>query len=243
LAGRGSAMLLEVKDIHVAYGDIEAVCGVSFSLEKDELVSIIGANGAGKTSILNSIMGIFPPRKGSIIFKGRDITAMPAHQRARIGIRIVPERSRLFPRLTVYENLLTGVYGLRKKIPVDKRISWLYGMFPILKERRGQLANTLSGGEQQQLSIARALISDPELLLVDEVSMGLMPKLVEQVFGILKQLNEEHGLTILLVEQNAFASLNISTRGYVLETGTCALSGSAAELMDNPRVQEVYLGH
>ncbi len=236
-------MLLDIENIHVAYGDIEAVCGVSFQLEKGELVSVIGANGAGKTTILNAVMGIFPPQKGNITFKGRDVTALPAYQRARIGIRLVPERSRVFPRLTVYENLLTGVYGLRKKIPVDKRISWLYEVFPVLKERRDQLANTLSGGEQQQLAIARALISDPELLLVDEVSMGLMPKLVEQVFGVLEQLNKEHGLTILLVEQNAFASLNISTRGYVLETGTCALSGTAKDLMDNPRVQEVYLGH
>ena len=235
-------MLLDVKNIHVAYGDIEAVCGVSFYLEKGEFVSVIGANGAGKTTILNSIMGILPSQKGSIFFKGQEITGMPAHERARIGIRIVPERSRLFPRLTVYENLLTGVYGLRKKIPVEKRISWLYEIFPILKERHNQLARTLSGGEQQQLSIARALIPDPELLLVDEVSMGLMPKLVEHVYGILEQLNKEQGLTVLLVEQNAFASLSISTRGYVLETGTCALSGSAVELMENPRVKEVYLG-
>jgi branched-chain amino acid transport system ATP-binding protein len=241
--GRESTMLLEVKDIHVAYGDIEAVCGVSFSMEKGELVSVIGANGAGKTTILNSVMGILPPQKGLISFKGRDVTAMAAHQRARLGIRIVPERSRLFPRLTVYENLLVGVYGMRKKVPLDKRISWLYEIFPILKERKSQLANTLSGGEQQQLSIARALISDPELLLVDEVSMGLMPKLVDQVFAILEQLNKEHGLTILLVEQNAFASLNISTRGYVLETGTCALTGNASDLLNNPKVKEVYLGN
>jgi branched-chain amino acid transport system ATP-binding protein len=236
-------MLLDVKEIHVAYGDIEAVSGVNFHLEEGELVSIIGANGAGKTTILNSIMGIYPPQKGSIVFKGQDITRMPAHMRARAGIRIVPERARLFPRLTVYENLLTGMYGLRKKISVDNRTSWLYEIFPILKERHNQLARTLSGGEQQQLSIARALISGPELLLVDEVSMGLMPKLVEQVFAILEQLNKEQGLTTLLVEQNAFASLSISTRGYVLETGACALSGSALELMNNSRVKEVYLGH
>jgi branched-chain amino acid transport system ATP-binding protein len=188
-------------------------------------------------------MGIFPPQKGAVYFKGQDITAMPVHQRARIGIRIVPERSRVFPRLTVYENLMTGVYGLRNKLPIDERVSWLYEVFPILKERHNQLGSTLSGGEQQQLSIARALISDPELLLVDEVSMGLMPKLVEQVFGVLEQLNRGHGLTILLVEQNAFASLNISTRGYVLETGACVLHGDAKELMDNQMVKGVYLGH
>ena len=236
-------MLLEVKDLHISYGDIEAVCGVGFHLEKGELISIIGANGAGKTSILSSLMGILPSRRGSIVYKGQDITAMPSHERAKIGIRMVPERSRLFPRLTVHENLLTGVYGLRKKIRVDERIAWLEEIFPILQERRNQLARTLSGGEQQQLAIARALISDPELLLVDEVSMGLMPKLVEQVFGVLENLNRDHGLTILLVEQNAFASLNISGRGYVLETGTCALSGTAKELLDNPRVKEVYLGN
>jgi len=236
-------MLLDVDTIFISYGDIQAVCGVSFNLDKGELVSIIGANGAGKSSIMNAVMGILPPHKGSIIFKGQDITSIPSHERARIGIRMVPERARVFPRLTVYENLLTGLYGLRKKISVEERTAELYKIFPILEERRNQLANTLSGGEQQQLSIARALISNPELLLVDEVSMGLMPKLVEQVFGVLEQLNKEHGLTILLVEQNAVASLAISARGYVLETGTCALQGSARELMDNPRVKEVYLGH
>jgi branched-chain amino acid transport system ATP-binding protein len=235
-------MLLEVKDLHIFYEDIRAVSGVSFHLERKELVSIIGANGAGKTSILSSVMGLIPLQKGSIFFKGQDITHLPAHQRARMGIRLVPERSRVFPRLTIYENLLTGVYGLRKIIPVTKRVEWLHDIFPILKDRSSQLASTLSGGEQQQLAIARALISDPELLMVDEVSMGLMPILVEQVFEVLEQLNQEHGLTILLVEQNAVASLEISTRGYVLETGTCALQGSAAELGDDPRVKEVYLG-
>jgi branched-chain amino acid transport system ATP-binding protein len=236
-------MLLEGHDLHISYGDIIAVSGVSFHLEKKELVSIIGANGAGKTSILSSLMGLIPLQKGRILFKGQEITHLPAHERARIGIRLVPERARVFPRLTVYENLLTGVYGLRQVIPVNERIEWLYTIFPILKERSDQPAGTLSGGEQQQLSIARALISDPELLLVDEVSMGLMPILVEQVFGVLEQLNREHGLTILLVEQNAVASLEISHRGYVLETGTCVLKGSAEELGRDSKVKEVYLGH
>ncbi len=235
-------MLLDVRDLHISYGDIEAVCGVSFHLEEGELVSIIGVNGAGKSSILQGLMGIFPPSKGSIVYKGRDITGLPSHERARMGIRIVPERSRIFPRLTVYENLMTGVYGMRKSIPVEKRLGWLYQIFPVLAERRDQLGQTLSGGEQQQLAIARALISNPELLLIDEVSMGLMPKLVDEVFALLKQLNREHSLTMLLVEQNALASLQISSRAYVLETGTCALHGTAAELMENPEVQNVYLG-
>ena len=236
-------MLLEARDLHVAYGDIRAVNGVDFHLDEGELVSIIGANGAGKTSILNGVMGLVPLRKGTLRFRGEDLTALPAYRRARAGIRMVPERARVFPRLSVYENLLTGVYGLKRKIPLSARLEQLYDLFPILKERRRQPATTLSGGEQQQLAIARALISDPKLLIVDEVSMGLMPKLVDQVFDLLARLNREQGLTILLVEQNAVASLAISGRAYVLETGTCAYAGPAAELMEDPRVKAVYLGH
>ena len=235
-------MLLEVRDLHISYGDIEAVCGLDLGIGEGELVSVIGVNGAGKSSILQAVMGVLPCRKGRIIYKGREITGLPAYQRARMGIRLVPERSRIFPRLTVYENLMVGLYGLKRRIPVEERVEWLYGLFPVLAERREQLGRTLSGGEQQQLAIARALISGPELLLVDEVSMGLMPKLADQVFRLLRQLNEEQKLTMLLVEQNAVASLRISTRAYVLETGTCALHGSAAELMGNAHVLDVYLG-
>ncbi len=236
-------MLLEATGLHVAYGDVRAVNGVSFTLAEGELVSIIGANGAGKTSILNGIMGIVPLREGHILFRGEDLTTMPAYRRARAGIRIVPERARVFPRLSVYENLMTGVYGLKSKIDLPRRLDWLYDLFPILKERNRQPAATLSGGEQQQLAIARALVSDPKLLIVDEVSMGLMPKLVDQVFDLLARLNREQGLTILLVEQNAMASLAISRRAYVLETGVCVHSGPAAELMEDPKVKAVYLGH
>jgi len=235
-------MLLEVNDMHIAYGDIRAVSGVDFSIEHGELVSIIGANGAGKTSILNSIMGIVPLKNGKIIFENEDITSLAAHQRAKAGIRMVPERARVFPRLTVYENLLTGVYGLRKAIKLDVQIPWLYDLFPILQERNDQQAETLSGGEQQQLAIARALISNPRLLLVDEVSMGLMPKLVDQVFEVLKQLNRRKGLTILIVEQNAAASLEISHRAYVLETGAIVHQGAASSLLEDPKIREVYLG-
>lgn len=239
---KGEQLLLEARDISITYGDIRAVAGVSFHVEKGELVSIIGANGAGKTSLLNSIMGIVPVKQGSIFLKGDDVTGLPAYKRARSGIRIVPERARLFPRLSVTENLLTGAYGLRKKLPLEERIGWLYTLFPLLETRRTQPAATLSGGEQQQLAIARALISDPELLLVDEVSMGLMPKLVDQVFEQLRTLNQENGLSILLVEQNAVASLEISRRAYVLETGVCVYEGDAAKMLSDPKLKQAYLG-
>jgi len=235
-------MLLEARDLYIAYGDIQAVTGVSFFIGKGELISIIGANGAGKTSILSSIMGLAPVKSGNILFKNHEITSLPAHQRARSGIRIVPERARIFPRLSVFENLMVGIYGLRKKIGWEEQIEWLYQLFPILKKRRNQAGNTLSGGEQQQLAIARALISKPELLLIDEISMGLMPKLVDRVFDLLQKLNREQGLTILLVEQNAMASLEISKRAYVLETGSFACQGMAEDLINDPRIRQVYLG-
>ncbi len=235
-------MLLEVEGLHVRYGDIIAVRGVDFHLDTGELVTIIGVNGAGKTSILNALMGLVPVRRGSVRFGGRSWNGTAAHLRARAGLRLVPERARVFPRLTVYENLLTGAYGLRRVLPLEERLEWLYQLFPILAERRRQEARTLSGGEQQQLAIARALISDPKLLLVDEVSMGLMPKLVDQVFELLQQLNREHQLSILLVEQNALASLEIAHRAYVLETGSIALEGAATDLMEDPRVRKAYLG-
>ncbi len=236
-------MLLEVEDLRISYGDIRAVAGVSFGLEKGELVSIIGANGAGKTSILAGVMGMVPLRAGSIRFKGAEITTLPSFRRARRGMRLVPERARLFPRLTVHENMLVGAYGLRRTPEVRRRLDWLQGLFPILAEKRDQPAADLSGGQQQQLAIARALVSGPELLLVDEVSMGLMPKLVDQVFEMLARLNREQGLTILLVEQNAMASLEISQRAYVLETGTCVFTGRARELLDDPKLKAAYLGN
>jgi branched-chain amino acid transport system ATP-binding protein len=235
-------MLLEVQSLEVAYGDIRALHGVSFQVGEGELVSIIGANGAGKSSLLNAIMGIIPLDGGTVHYQGRDIAALPSHERARMGIRMVPERARVFPLLTVYENLLAGAYRRPKDASFQQKLEWLYSLFPVLAERRSQLASTLSGGEQQMLAIARALIAEPTILLVDEVSMGLMPSLVDKVFEVLQQLNREHGLTILLVEQNAFASLKISTRGYVLETGTLVLSGTADELLADERVRSAYLG-
>ncbi|WP_455599355.1 ABC transporter ATP-binding protein [Cloacibacillus sp.] len=233
-------MLLSVSDLRVAYGDIEAVHGISFEVAQGELVSIIGANGAGKTTTLRALMGLQPLRSGKIIFEGRDITNLPAHKRSALGIKIVPERARCFPQLSVYENLKMGVYGMQSKL--TGKLAMIYELFPILKERGTQLTNTLSGGEQQQLAIARALVSDPKLLFVDEVSMGLMPKLTEQVFEVLRSLKKDQNITILLVEQNALASLRISGRGYVLETGQINISGSSAELLADRRVREAYLG-
>ena len=235
-------MLLEVKDLTVAYRGVEAVHGVSFGVEEGEFVSVIGANGAGKTTILRALMGLQSPASGAVSFAGRDVTRESAHLRARSGMRMVPERARVFPQLSVYENLLMGVFGMRHKVPLEERLSRLYSLFPILKERRDQMGFTLSGGEQQQLSIARACVSSPRLLLVDEVSMGLMPRLADQVFELLKRLNREEGLTILLVEQNAGASLRISGRAYVLETGAIVLEGRAEDLLKDERVKEAYLG-
>lgn len=241
--GRGVLpLLLEVRDLKVSYGDFEAVHGISFSVAEGELVSIIGANGAGKTTVLRAIMGLTMPSGGVITFMGRDITQANPHDRARMGIRMVPERARVFPQLTVGENLRMGAYGIRKDRALEERMEWVYHLFPVLKERLDQLAVTLSGGEQQQLAIGRALISDPKLLLVDEVSMGLMPKLVDQVFQVLGDLNRSEGMTILLVEQNALASLGISHRGYILQTGRLELQGSASELISDQQVREAYLG-
>ncbi len=233
-------MLLEAKGLSVRYGDVVAVHGVDISVTEGELVSIIGANGAGKTSILRALMGLEASTSESLLYRGEDISSLPPHLRADRGIRMVPERSRIFPNLTVYENLRMGCY--KKTGNFSQQLEKMYALFPILAERSAQWGMTLSGGEQQQLAIARALVSEPRLLLVDEVSMGLMPKLVSEVFDVLKSLNRETGLTILLVEQSALLSLEISTRAYVLETGEIVLEGPARQLQDDERVQAAYLG-
>lgn len=235
-------MLLEVRDLHVYYGDIHALDGVSLTVDEGELVSVIGANGAGKSSLLNCIMGIVPARRGKIVFDGREINSVKVHERAGRGIRIVPERARVFPRLTVYENLLTGRFRAEKAGSLEEKLEWIYSLFPVLNERSAQPASTLSGGEQQMLAISRALLGEPRLLLVDEVSMGLMPLLVDRVFDVLSMLNRERGLSILLVEQNALASLGISARSYVLETGAMVLEGPSERLLEDERVREAYLG-
>jgi branched-chain amino acid transport system ATP-binding protein len=233
--------MLEVRDIEVAYGEILALKGISFTVKEGELVTIIGANGAGKTTILRAVMGLARCRKGTILFQGKDITQSPPHDRARLGISPVPEGRRVFPDLTVAENLLMGGYTLEDRKATSDRMEQAFGLFPILRERQTQVGKTLSGGEQQMLAIARALMAQPRVILMDEVSLGLMPIYVEETFRVIRDLHQ-NGVTILLVEQNARKALAAADRGYLLETGKIILSGPSRDLADNPQVKKAYLG-
>jgi len=233
--------MLEVREIEVSYGEFLALRGISFTVQKGELVTIIGANGAGKTTILRSIMGLVKCRRGAILFRGEDITPSPAHYRARLGLSLVPEGRRIFPDLTVAENLLMGAYTEDDRKAVQSRMEESFTLFPILKERQSQLGKTLSGGEQQMLAIARALMSSPRFILLDEVSLGLMPIYVEETFKVIDRLHKQ-GVTVLLVEQNARKALAAADRGYVLETGEIVLSDSSQNLAINPQVKKAYLG-
>jgi branched-chain amino acid transport system ATP-binding protein len=231
--------LLEVNDIHTYYGNIHALKGVSLSVEAGEIVSLIGANGAGKTTTLRTISGLLRPRQGSIKFKGEDLASFPAHDLVYKGISMVPEGRGVFSRLTVQENLEMGAYSRKDNIASD--LERIFGIFPRLKERRKQVAGTLSGGEQQMLATGRALMSRPSLLLMDEPSMGLAPILVEGIFDTIQEINQE-GTTILLVEQNALMALQVASRGYVLQTGEVVLEDTAENLRKNQMVQNAYLG-
>jgi branched-chain amino acid transport system ATP-binding protein len=234
-------MMLEVNNLHVFYGAIHALQGLSFHLEQGEIVTLIGANGAGKSTTLNTISGIYHPRQGSVIFEGEDITTTPAQNIVRKGIVQSPEGRKIFGTLTVMENLDLGAYTRSDKEEIEKNLDMVFTRFPRLKERRNQLGGTLSGGEQQMLAMARALMGKPKLLLLDEPSMGLAPILVEQIFDIIQDINDQ-GVTILLVEQNAQMALSIADRGYVLETGKIVLEGNAQDLLQNPMVEAAYLG-
>jgi branched-chain amino acid transport system ATP-binding protein len=233
--------MLEIKDLYVSYGMMEVLHGVSVNVEDKELVSIIGPNGAGKTTLIKTIMGLVKPTSGSIIYDGQDITHVPAHKRAGMGIGYVPEGRRVFGKLTVDENLRMGAYELKDKAQIAKNIEMVYGIFPRLGERSRQLASTMSGGEQQMLAIARALMLNPKMILIDEVSMGLMPIMVNTCFDVIKQLNDE-GITVLVVEQNANKALKIADRGYVLETGNIIISDTAENMRKDDTVQKAYLG-
>jgi branched-chain amino acid transport system ATP-binding protein len=237
----GSETILRVEDIHTYYGAIEALKGISLEVGEHEIVTLIGSNGAGKTTTLRSINGLNHPRRGKIIFEGDDVTTTPPHEVVRRGISQSPEGRKLFPRMSVTENLEMGAFQRVDRAGMREDMDRVFSLFPRLAERKGQKAGTLSGGEQQMCAIGRALMARPKLLLLDEPSMGLAPILVEKIFGIVKEINEQ-GTPILLVEQNALMALDIADRGYVLETGKVALANDAAALRRDEQVRKTYLG-
>lgn len=233
--------MLKVEGINVYYDQIQAIKDVSFDIKEGELVALLGANGAGKTTILRAISGILKPKTGKIIYNGEDITRTEAYKSVEMGISHAPEGRQIFCRLTVLENLQIGAYIKKRKVSLKEDIEYIYSLFPPLKEREKMLAGTLSGGEQQMLAIGRALMSSPKLLLLDEPSLGLAPLLVEKIFQVITWL-KENKITVLLVEQNAYRALEVADRAYVLESGKVKLYGTASDLLNNPEVQKAYLG-
>ena len=233
--------MLEIKDIEVYYGMIQAIKGISFEVNEGEVIALIGANGAGKTTTLHTITGLLSPKKGSVIFEGKDITKVPAHKIVSLGIAHVPEGRRVFAELTVYENLKMGAYTRKDKDEIEKTLEMVYKRFPRLEERKNQLAGTLSGGEQQMLAMGRALMSHPKIIVMDEPSMGLSPILVNEIFDIIQEVSKG-GTTVRLVEQNAKKALSIADRAYVLETGRIVLEGDAKVLMNDDSIKKAYLG-
>ncbi len=233
--------LLEVKDLVVSYGGIEALKGISFSVDEGQIVTLIGANGAGKSTTLRAITGIVPVKSGTILYNGEDITGMDTQKVVERGIALVPEGRRVFANLTVLENLKIGAYLRKDTAQIQKDIEYIYKLFPRLEERSWQLAGTLSGGEQQMLAVGRAMMTRPRLIMMDEPSLGLAPLVVKDIFGIISRLSAD-GITILLIEQNANAALHAAHYGYVLETGMMTLYGTGEELLSSKSIQEAYLG-
>ena len=233
--------MLKVENIQVYYGMIHAIKGVSFEVNEGEVIALIGANGAGKTTILHTITGLVAPKSGHVLFEGKDLTKIPAHKIVYLGMAHVPEGRRIFQQLTVLENLKLGAFSIKDKVQIEKNLNYVYMHFPRLAERKNQVAGTLSGGEQQMLAMGRALMSNPKIILMDEPSMGLSPLLVNEIFKIISEVSKD-GTTVLLVEQNAKKALSIADRAYVLETGNIVMQGKASELLDNPRIRAAYLG-
>ena len=233
--------LLKVEDLHVSYGMIQAIKGISFEVNKGEVIALIGANGAGKTTILHTITGLISPERGKVYLEDRDITKVPGHKIVTLGMAHVPEGRRVFANLTVLQNLKMGAYTRKDKSEIAETLQMVYSRFPRLEERKNQLAGTLSGGEQQMLAMGRALMSHPQIILMDEPSMGLSPIFVNEIFSIIEEVSKS-GTTVLLVEQNAKKALSIADRAYVLETGKIVLEGKASELLTNDSIKKAYLG-
>lgn len=234
--------MLEVKDMKTFYGNIQALKGVSISVSEGEIITLIGANGAGKSTTLMSICGIVPPREGEVLFMGEPITGIKPNTIVEKGIIQVPEGRRIFPFLTVKENLDMGAFLRNDKEEIKRDLEYIFDLFPILAERKNQMGGTLSGGEQQMLAVSRALMGKPKLLLMDEPSLGLAPIIVQTIFSVIKRINQENKTTIFLVEQNAYLALKVAHRGYVMETGNITLTDTAASLMENEKVKKAYLG-
>ncbi|MBQ9428283.1 MAG: ABC transporter ATP-binding protein [Clostridia bacterium] len=233
--------MLKVEDLQVYYGMINAIKGVSFEVNEGEVVALIGANGAGKTTILHTVTGLVSAKSGHVYLEGRDLCKIPAHKIVYLGMAHVPEGRRVFQQLTVYDNLRLGAFSLKDKAKIESNINYVFRHFPRLLERKNQVAGTLSGGEQQMLAMGRALMSNPKILLMDEPSMGLSPLLVAEIFKIISEVSKE-GTTVLLVEQNAKKALSIADRAYVLETGKIVMEGKASDLLNDPRIKAAYLG-
>lgn len=233
--------MLKIKDLHVNYGEFEALRGINLEIQEGEIVTLLGSNGAGKSTTINTVSGLNKVTKGAIEFKGQNIVNMEPSKVVELGLIQVPEGRKLFPSMTIHDNLLIGSYLKHTHAKRAETLDWCFDLFPILKERRNQLAGSLSGGEQQMCAISRALMSQPKLLMLDEPSLGLAPIIVERIFEVLKTINK-NGTTILLVEQNALASLEIANRGYVIETGYNVFSGNSENLINDPKLRESYLG-
>jgi len=233
--------MLEVKGINVFRGETQILWDLAMKVERGEIVTVLGANGSGKTTLVESVLGIHHPKTGTITFLDTEITFKPSFLITRMGVSCVPEGRRIFKDMTVYENLEMGAYPEKARAFLKETVEWVYSLFPVLKGRRKQIAGTLSGGEQQMLAIGRALMSKPILLLIDELSLGLSPKITKEIYGTIKKLHQE-GVTILLIEQNAALALRLSHRSYILETGRVALKGSSQELLGNEHIRKAYLG-